>query len=174
HRLGPEQMKRRFEVLDLHALVQGVAASCYASIEVRNQRMELVADAEAREGRATVAGDPFLLETLTRNLLDNANKYTHDGGQIRLCLYCTEGNVVLRVEDDGPGIALTAREHVFDRFRRAGGDMHASGVSGSGLGLAIVRNIAELHGACIEVGDSTFASGACFTVAFHRDAGARN
>lgn len=174
HRLGPEQMNRRFEILDLHALVQGVAASCYASIEVRNQRMELVADAEAREGRATVAGDPFLLETLTRNLLDNANKYTHDGGQIRLCLYCTEGNVVLRVEDDGPGIALTAREHVFDRFRRAGGDMHASGVSGSGLGLAIVRNIAELHGACIEVGDSTFASGACFTVAFHRDAGARN
>ncbi len=174
HRLGPEQMAGRFVALDLHALVQTVVAACYETIEARRQQVELVADAEACERRAVIEGDDFALETLLRNLLDNAIKYTPEGGRIRVGVHCAAREVVLEVEDDGPGIPVSARERIFERFHRVGGDAHASGANGCGLGLAIVRNIAELHGARIEVGDSAFASGARFTVAFGRCAERRS
>lgn len=168
HRLSPEQLHGRFVPLDLHGLVQDVVAACYDAIEARRQHVELVADTDAAERRALVAADRFALETLVRNLLENAIKYTPEGGNIRVGVRCGSGEAVLDVEDDGPGIAPAARERVFERFHRVGGDTHASGVSGCGLGLAIVRNIAELHGARIEVGDSRFASRARFTVVFRR------
>lgn len=168
HRLSPEQLHGRFVPLDLHGLVQEVVAACYDAIEARRQHVELVGDTDALARRALVAADRFALETLVRNLLDNAVKYTPEGGHVRVGVSCGPAEVVLDVEDDGPGIPPAARKRVFERFHRVGGDAHASGVSGCGLGLAIVRNIAELHGARIEAGDSRFANGARFTVVFRR------
>lgn len=168
HRLSPEQLAGRFVPIDLHALLQDAVAAGYDAIDAREQHVELVADAAASQGQAWVMGDRFALQTLVRNLLDNAIKYTPTGGHIRIGVSCTGTAVVLDVEDDGPGISLLARERIFERFHRVGGDGHASGEIGCGLGLAIVRNIVELHGAGIEVGDSRFAGGARFTVVFQR------
>ncbi|MBE7420920.1 MAG: sensor histidine kinase N-terminal domain-containing protein [Zoogloeaceae bacterium] len=87
-----------------------------------------------------VSGNPLLLRELIANLIDNAVKYTPEGGRVTVRTRATEF-AVFEVEDDGPGIAETDRELVFERFYRVLGNE----APGSGLGLAIVREIAELH-----------------------------
>jgi signal transduction histidine kinase len=79
---------------------------------------------------------------LTRNLLDNAVRHAHR--QVRVELGVHGDHVVLRIDDDGPGIAEADRERVFDRFVKLD-DSRTPAVSGSGLGLAIAREIAEQH-----------------------------
>ncbi|MDB5947576.1 MAG: two-component sensor histidine kinase, partial [Ramlibacter sp.] len=82
---------------------------------------------------------------LLRNLLDNAVKYTPDGGQVDISLLSRGRAPCLVVEDSGPGLPEAERERVFDRFYRLAG----SRAPGSGLGLAIVRAIAASHGATV-------------------------
>jgi two-component system sensor histidine kinase QseC len=74
--------------------------------------------------------------------------------------------VVLDVIDSGVGIPAGQRERVFDRFYRVDGDRHETGAAGCGLGLSIVRQVADLHGARIELRDSPFASGLWVRVIF--------
>lgn len=90
------------------------------------------------------------LAALVANLLDNAIKYSPDGGTVEISAAQSDHVTRLRIQDSGKGIPLTERERVFDRFYRVPG----SGVAGSGLGLAIVRTIAERIGAVVELGDS--------------------
>lgn len=87
---------------------------------------------------------------LLTNLVGNALKFTPPGGGVEVELGENDGEVVLEVRDDGPGIPPDELPHIFDRFYRGTntGDARASG---SGLGLAIVRSIVEMHGGDIEV-----------------------
>jgi two-component system sensor histidine kinase QseC len=82
------------------------------------------------------------LVSLVDNLLDNAIKYSPDRGTVHADLRRKDGRVVLRIADQGPGIAPELRERVFDRFFRDPRQTQ----SGSGLGLAIARAVAEQHG----------------------------
>ena len=97
-------------------------------------------------------GDPDALRVLLRNLLDNALRYTPDGGQVDVLVRreqaATGSGAVLEVVDTGPGIPEPERTRVFDRFYRVPG----TGSSGSGIGLALVRTIAERHGGRVELG----------------------
>lgn len=90
----------------------------------------------------SLVGEPTLLRELIANLMDNALKYTPEGGHVTLCCHASADAVQLSVADDGPGIAPQWQAHVFERFARIPG----SGGSGAGLGLAIVREIARAHG----------------------------
>lgn len=103
---------------------------------------------------AWVMGQPEGLRVLLRNLLDNAIKYSPAGGQVDLSLHATpgEGQVLLLVEDSGPGIPAGERQRVFDRFYRSSAS--ASQAPGSGLGLAIVKAIADRHGAQLRLSQS--------------------
>ncbi|MDQ1625724.1 MAG: two-component system, OmpR family, sensor histidine kinase MprB [Actinomycetota bacterium] len=92
-----------------------------------------------------VDGDPNLLERAVTNLLDNAAKWSPPGGTVTVSL--RDG--VLRVVDEGPGIAEHDLPHVFDRFYRSA---EARTLPGSGLGLAIVRQAVERHGGDIHAG----------------------
>jgi two-component system sensor histidine kinase TctE len=89
-----------------------------------------------------------LLRELLGNLIDNALRYTPQGGRITVRLRRDAEHAVVEVEDSGPGIAAADRALVFERFFRV---MGAPG-DGSGLGLAIVKEIAEQHGATVAVG----------------------
>lgn len=105
---------------------------------------------EAEEGPgATVAGHAEALRILARNLLDNAVKYTPEGGRVDLAVRSAPGLAVLCVEDSGPGIPEAERERVLDRFYRAAAAPGAPAPVGSGLGLAIVQSIARAHGATL-------------------------
>lgn len=90
-----------------------------------------------------ISGSPLMLRELVSNLLDNAVRYTPPGGRVTVSTRLTDKNVLLEVEDNGPGIAIDALEKLGTPFFRLTSD-HSDGC---GLGLAIVREICRLHGA---------------------------
>jgi two-component system OmpR family sensor kinase/two-component system sensor histidine kinase QseC len=107
------------------------------------------------------------VSVLARNLIDNAVRYSPDGGHVQVWLGLdARGATVLRVDDDGPGIPAADREAVFDRFVRRD---NAAGQTGSGLGLAIVRQVALRQGAEVRLQDSPLG-GLRVTVAWPADA----
>lgn len=107
-------------------------------------------DASAVSG-AQVRGDRDALVRLVRNLLDNAAR--HARGRIGLALSEEDGQVVLAVDDDGPGIPPGRRDEVFERFTRLD-EARTPGDGRTGLGLAIVRDIADRHGGTVTVADA--------------------
>ncbi|RPH45131.1 MAG: sensor histidine kinase [Burkholderiales bacterium] len=117
-----------------------------------------------------VVGHPILLRELLNNLVDNALRYTPREGTVTVRVVADGDRVFLEVEDSGPGIPEAERELVFERFYRVLG----TGVDGSGLGLPIVREIADQHGATIEIDDARPGArppGTLITVAFAAAAG---
>ncbi|HMB57341.1 MAG TPA: HAMP domain-containing sensor histidine kinase [Arenimonas sp.] len=109
-----------------------------AVAETRGQRLH------TQIAPASIAGDRDLLFQLLSNLLDNAIKYGGDDSEIAVALSVQDGEVLLAISDQGPGIASDQRERVFDRFVRL--ESHR-GTPGTGLGLSVVRAIAIHHGA---------------------------
>ncbi|RSN13528.1 two-component sensor histidine kinase [Streptomyces sp. WAC 05977] len=110
-----------------------------------------------RQGvRAGIDGDPMVLgdrgrlERLLRNLVDNAQRHTRTGVEVRVST--VDEFAVVEVIDDGPGIPAADRERVFDRFVRLD-DGRARDDGGAGLGLAIVAEIAHAHGGTVEIAD---------------------
>jgi len=91
---------------------------------------------------AIICANELDMLTLVRNLVDNAIRYTHDGGRVDLSVQFHEGTAGLRIQDHGPGIPLTERERVFAPFYRTLG----SAQTGSGLGLSIVQAIVQRLG----------------------------
>jgi len=96
---------------------------------------------------AAILGAPLMLREMLGNLIDNALRYTPAGGAVTVRVMAAGDEVVLEVEDTGPGIAETERTRVFDRFYRVLG----TNVEGSGLGLAIVREIVDQHEARVSI-----------------------
>jgi two-component system OmpR family sensor kinase len=94
-----------------------------------------------------VAGCPVDIKILVKNLIDNAIRYTPDGGRVDIRVACEHGVVILDIDDTGPGIPEDERERVFDPFYRVLGN----GQIGSGLGLAITRTIATQMGANVSL-----------------------
>ena len=95
-----------------------------------------------------VLGQATLLNRLVRNLLDNAMRYTPEGGQVMVQSYRRGSFVVFSVQDSGIGLSEEELPQVFDRFWRARSDRSDGG---SGLGLAIVSRICSSHGGGIRV-----------------------
>lgn len=116
-----------------------------------------------RADEVSVEGQPDALAILMRNLVDNAVKYTPEGGTVDVEVRALDGGgAVLSVEDSGPGIAAEERERVFDRFYRIAG----SEAGGSGIGMAIVKAIADRHGATLELEKSLRLGGLGVKVIF--------
>jgi signal transduction histidine kinase len=125
------------------------------------RRIDLGLEAEP----AAVRGDRDSLRILVRNLVDNAVRYTPQGGQVRVSTRQQAAGATLEVVDTGPGIPASDRERAFDRFYRRSNAPEG----GSGLGLAIVKAIADRHGAEVRLDDAA-GGGLKVTVAFPRPA----
>ena len=104
--------------------------------------------------------DQPALESIAHNLIDNAVRYTPDGGNVAVALWREGTALHLSVQDDGPGIAATEQSHVFERFYRGLG--HAA--NGSGLGLAIVRQAVLRMGGQVQIGVGLNGKGVGFFV----------
>lgn len=104
----------------------------------------------------------FDLIAIVKNLVDNAIRYTPEGGRVDLSTSFEDGSVVLQIKDSGPGIPTSERNRVFDRFYRTLGSDQA----GSGLGLSIVKAIADRIGAeiLLAFSDEAKQSGLCVSV----------
>jgi two-component system sensor histidine kinase QseC len=136
-RLDPEQSLPNPQTVDLHAVAQEVCAELAPQSMQRDQLLEL----DDLHGLPGVAGNADMLAVLLRNLIENAIRYGHPGGKVRVRMHVADRGVVVAVQDNGPGIPAHCREQVFARFYRvADGDQ-----AGTGLGLAICRRIVELH-----------------------------
>ncbi|MGH8714499.1 MAG: ATP-binding protein [Casimicrobiaceae bacterium] len=145
--------------VDLAALARGVVTDLAPLAAAKRIDLGLNADAGVQ-----VRGDPGALTTLLSNLVDNALRYTPEGGRVDVGAAVDAGQPVLSVRDSGPGIAEPDRERVFGRFVR--GSAAGDAVRGSGLGLSIVKRIAERHGADIRVGAGLDGAGAGISVRF--------
>src|SRR5215467_4890208 len=92
---------------------------------------------------AVVVADRYRLETALDSLVENAVRYTEEGGRIELAAYPDEESVVIEVRDDGPGIPDEELAYIFESFRSG------SSRGGTGMGLAIVKAIVEAHGGAV-------------------------
>jgi len=110
----------------------------------------------------TIVGDRLRLRQLFLNLIDNAIKYTPEGGKVSLVLERENGAVIFRVSDTGIGIPPADLSRIFDRFYRVD-KARSREMGGTGLGLSIAKWIAELHRGTITV-DSEVQKGSVFTV----------
>jgi two-component system sensor histidine kinase QseC len=160
YRSSPDRFNASFENIELAALARKTVAEMFPAFERKGQDVAFSGDP------CLLLGDRFALDTLLRNLLDNANKYAPPGSKVRVTVKALEHGVRLSVEDSGPGIPEQQRQAVFERFYRSGGDRHPSGEPGCGLGLAIVKHLVELHAARLSLGPSRFESGLAVRIDF--------
>lgn len=124
--------------VDLRAVI--VACTDDARIMAEASGIKL---ALALPERAQICGDETRLMQIVSNLLDNAVKYNHAGGEVRVTLEESAGAWSLKVGNTGAGIAPEHQPHLFERFFRA---EHFAAVSGHGLGLSLARELARAHG----------------------------
>ncbi len=133
------------ESLDLLAVVAGSVETSRPLIEAR--RHELTVTLPPQPVR--VQGDAIRLAQVFANLLNNAAKYTPDGGQIGLTVETAAGEAVVRVRDNGVGIAADLLPHVFDLFTQGDRSL-ARSEGGLGIGLSMVKRLVELHGGSVQ------------------------
>ena len=155
-RLDPENMARQHRPVELTATARMTAGLFETAAQARNISLGI-----AGGDGISVRGNAELLQVLLRNLIDNAIRYTPDGGAVNVAIRQDENAVELSVADSGPGIPEAERERAMHRFERLG----KSRSDGSGLGLSIVARIAELHNARFQLGQSD-AGGLRATVRF--------
>jgi two-component system OmpR family sensor kinase len=103
-----------------------------------------------------VRGDREALRVMLSNLIDNALRYTPADGSVTVRIMREGADVVIEVEDTGPGIAAEQRARVFDRFYRV---PNATADEGSGLGLAIVKRVVDRHAGSVTLDDAAAGRG---------------
>ncbi|MDQ3951365.1 MAG: ATP-binding protein, partial [Actinomycetota bacterium] len=143
--------------VELSSVVSGEVTAAVHAAEQRGTSVE----SRVQPG-VWVRGEKGPLGHLVRNLLDNAVRYTPDGGRIVVTLERAGDAAALAVADDGIGIPLEAQERVFERFYRVD-RARSRDTGGTGLGLAIVKHIAELHGGTVAL-ESELGRGSTFSV----------
>jgi signal transduction histidine kinase len=145
------------EHVDLAEIVQSEAVLLKDVAEAAH--VELTTDALPG---VMIRGDGQQLGLMVRNLIDNAIRYTPDGGRVLVRMDGDDVDATLEVEDTGAGIPLQAQARVFERFFRVDED-RARNSGGTGLGLSIVKHVAELHGGHVSV-ESELGEGSTFRV----------
>lgn len=145
-RLDAELSRARFEPVDLGHLIETMLPTW----ENRADGVE-IAFGRPRVGTAVIMGDESRLARLIDNLVDNAISFSPPGGLVDLRAFAVDEEVVLTVEDEGPGVPPEAREVIFHRFHSIRGPDDFG--RHSGLGLAIAKAIVEGHDGRIEVED---------------------
>lgn len=125
---------------------------------------QLTVSADYAADSSEVLGDALRLQQVIGNLLDNSIKFCAPGGRISIRTAHEGGRVLLRVTDDGRGIASEFLPLLFERFRQAGHPVARARGSGLGLGLAIARYLVEAHRGTISAESAGEGRGATFTV----------
>jgi signal transduction histidine kinase len=145
----------RFEEVDLGRVVdEAVEAAVLA-------QQEVPVVASVRGALPAIRGDRARLRQVLGNLIENAVKYSPEGGEVRVAATAANGAVRIAVRDGGPGIPRDQQARIFEKFGRA--DVPGGSKPGTGLGLFIARSIAEAHGGSLDVSSGAEA-GSTFTL----------
>ena len=181
--LCPSGSKRIDELLDVARGEVGILelkTSLVDPLQLLHELVDYVAPAASSHGQSlvlealpsfpAVVADRGRLRQVVLNLLDNAIKFTPQGGEITLRAKVEDSNLIVEVQDTGPGVAQKEQKRLFTPYYHHSGD----GPSGLGLGLALCKTLVELHGGQIWVKSrkgkgSTFAFSVPLTPAWWRD-----
>jgi PAS domain S-box-containing protein len=145
--------------LDLHQVVADALESVRGLVQARRHRLETSMPREP----LLVRGDATRLVQVLVNLLNNAAKYTAEGGTIRVAMTAEDGRAVLRVADTGVGISPRLLPKIFDLFTQDERALDRA-EGGLGLGLTLVRRITELHGGTVRASSAGRGHGSEFVV----------
>jgi PAS domain S-box-containing protein len=158
-RITRGQINLEMRPLDLREVVTRATETSRPAIEVRVQTLSL----ELSDDPLPVSGDAVRLAQVVSNLLNNAAKYTGVGGLIRLSAAREQGEIVLRVTDNGLGMQPEMVAEVFEPFvQLEGARRHAQG--GLGIGLTLVKRVVEMHGGKVEAHSAGVGHGSQFVV----------
>jgi signal transduction histidine kinase len=158
-RIARGKLDLRRERVELARLVALAAEASTPLVTERGHRLTI----EVPQHGLLLDADPVRLTQVIANLLTNAAKYTNNGGRIRVQAHADAGEAVLRVEDDGIGIAADMLPRLFDRFVQEKQALDRSR-GGLGLGLAIVKDIVALHGGSVRAASAGANCGSLFEV----------
>lgn len=160
-RLDAELSRARFETIDLGQMIEQLVDAR----EARGLPDQIrLAFARPNRGTAMVFGDGSRLARVFENLIDNALSFSPAGGLVEITATRDDDLIVIRIDDEGPGVPVGEREAIFNRFHSIRPEGEAFGRH-SGLGLAIARAIVEGHGGTIYVTDrDDVPSGARFVI----------
>lgn len=152
----------RREVVTLADVVEAALETTRPAVEARRHALSV----RLPEEPVLVEADPVRLAQVLSNLLTNAAKYSPPGGRIELSAAADELEAVVRVTDDGIGLAPRDLERVFGLFERGPGRAHAE--DGLGVGLALSRRLAHLHGGSLTASSEGPGHGSTFTLRLPR------
>jgi CheY-like chemotaxis protein len=152
------KLELRRAVVGIDQIVDQAVAQCRPAIEAK--RHELVVQRAGAD--VCVDGDQVRLVQITSNLMTNAARYTPAGGRIELHAAMRGDEVVIRVADNGRGIAASVLPRIFEMFVQDRADTSGSG--GLGLGLGIVKRLVELHGGSVHATSEGPGNGSTFEV----------
>lgn len=158
-RIRLDKVELRKERVSVATIVQQGVDSCLALIEASRHQLTITLP----EQPLWVEGDTLRLTQIVSNLLNNAAKYTPEGGQIEVSGERIGGEAVIRIRDNGIGISQSLRSRVFDLFSQ--GDAARERTQGGlGIGLTVVRRLVELHGGRVAVHSEGIGKGSEFVV----------
>ena len=149
----------RREALDVADIVQRSVETSRPMIESRHQQLTVTIPPE----QLCVAGDLTRLVQVVANLLNNAAKYTEEGGRIAVEVRGEDGTAAISVRDNGIGLSAELLPHVFDLFTQASRSLDRS-QGGLGVGLTVVRRLVELHGGTVDARSAGPGQGSEFIV----------
>jgi signal transduction histidine kinase len=152
---GSGKMRLQFEPVDMKSLIMGTCMQISPLVHNKEQQLKT----ELPESLPIIQGDGPRLEQVLLNLLNNATKFTPNGGKITIRARRQDGGVVVEVEDDGIGIAKEKQDMLFKPYSRLNADQQRH--PGLGLGLALSKQVVELHGGKIWV-ESDMGTGSRF------------
>lgn len=162
-RIKQGKVRLQRERFELSEAVDNAVETCRPLIDERQQALTVLRSAEPQ----WIEGDRVRLAQVVSNLLNNAAKYTEKGGKISLSVASESTEAVIRIRDNGIGIAAEILPHVFDLFTQADRSLaHAQG--GLGIGLTLVRNLVEMHGGTVAAASAGIGQGSEFTVRLPR------
>lgn len=156
---GKLRLERR--VVEMVGIIDEAVDTCRPAMDTRLQHFSVQVPSCVLE----MEGDPVRLAQILSNLLDNASKYTQDGGEIRLSVMVVDDAIKITVSDSGIGISTEMLPTIFEPFVQ---DAHATGFNGEGLGigLTVVRELVEAHGGSVVVSSAGRGHGSEFVVTF--------
>jgi signal transduction histidine kinase len=159
-RISRGKIELRKARVELGAVITRAVEAVRPLLGSRNHRLEVTPP----DGPVWLDGDATRLEQVVVNLLTNAAKYTPPGGEVRLSAGREDGEVVLRVTDNGSGIPADMLEKIFELFTQVDRTLSSESQWGMGIGLALVRRLVELHGGTVRAFSEGAGRGSEFVV----------
>ncbi len=158
-RIRNGKIELKITEVSIGEVVRLAVEACLSLIERAQHRLTVVVE----PAYIAVKGDEVRLTQVLTNLLNNAAKYTPNGGRIDLQAGIEEGHAVVRVIDSGAGIPPTMLVDVFELFTQVDATRDRSG-GGLGIGLSLVRKVVELHGGTVRADSRGLGSGTTFEI----------